>query len=547
MRVLRPVLWVMVMTPFVVSAQTGLNMEFFGNLNEHSTPSGDYSAIWGYTTPQGHEYAILGCYNGTAFIDLSSPGSPFEVDFVPGPQSNWREMKTYLHYAYIVSDVSTEANSQGLGGIQIVDLSYLPDSVSLVNRYVWIDTVSNSPVFSPAVHSVSVSGHYLYLNGGSGSSYGMRILDISDPVNPVKAGGLQSPYIHDSFVRNDTIFAAAIYGGGLMIYDATNKSSLTEVKQISYPGAGTHNVWTTVDRNFALTTDEIGTTPKTLKIWNISDLNNVTGVASYTNTTAIIHNVFVKGNLAYVAWYSAGLRVIDISNPAAPVEVGYYDSYPASDIAAYVGNWGADPFFPSGKVIMSDRQTGLYVVRYTGDKRGIVKGYVLDARSGMGLPNVHLTFPDLSITRWTDNDGNYLFGYAPGTYRVRIERKGFGYIDTTLTVIENQTTTVDFAPSVLTSAEDPGLNVPAGFLLGQNYPNPFNPSTAIPYEVATRSEVRIGVYNLLGSEIAVLVDGIKDPGVYTLTFNARGLPSGVYFYRMAAGGTVQTRRMLIVQ
>jgi choice-of-anchor B domain-containing protein len=529
-------------------SQTSLNMEYFGNLNEHSL-AGSYAAIWGYTTPTGHEYALLACYNGTAIIDITGP-SLLEVDFVPGPVVNassaltWREMKTYLHYAYIVS----ESTNPSTGGVQIVDLSYLPDSVSLVNRYVWRDTVGMDIFSYPAVHSVSVSGHYLYLNGGSGSPYGMRILDISDPVNPVKAGVLVSPYVHDSYVRNDTVFAAAInQNTGLMIYDATNKSNLVELKQITYPGAGTHNAWTTPDRRYVLTTDEIGSTPKTLKIWDIEDLNNVTGVADFTNTGAIVHNVFVKGNLAYVAWYTAGLRVVDISNPQSPVEVGYYDTYPANDNAGYAGNWGADPFFPSGKVVLSDMQTGLHVVRYAGDKRGIVKGLVYDHRAHTGLEGVRLEFPDLSITRWTDAGGNYIFGYAPGTYRVRLERSGFGVFDTSITVIEAQTTTVDFAPSVLTSVGEPAAEFPAEFQLDQNYPNPFNPTTRIPYSVAARSKVRIAVYTILGKEIAVLLDDVKDPGTYTVSFNAASLPSGVYFYQMTAGSTVQTRRMMVVR
>lgn len=533
-------LFLILIIPVQAIGQTNLNMEYLGNLNEYSA-AGTYAACWGYTTPTGLEYALLATFNGTSIIDINGP-TPFEVDFVPGPATAWREMKTYLHYAYVV----TESSSQTTGGVQIIDLSYLPDSVSLVNRYVWKEVSEADTFYYPAVHTVSVSGNYLYLNGGY--SFGMRILDISDPVNPVKAGVLTTPYIHDSFVRNDTVFAAAINNQlGLIIYDASNKSAITEVKQISYPGAGTHNAWTTVDRNYVLTTDEIGTTPKTLKIWDIRNLGNPTGVASYTNTTAIIHNVFVKGNLAYVAWYTAGLRVIDISNPAAPVEVGYYDTYPADNAATYDGNWGADPFFPSGKVIASDRQTGLHVMRYNGDKRGIVKGLVYDHRTLVGLEGVRLEFPDLSITRWTDADGNYIFGYAPGTYRVKLIRPGFGSMDTSITVIEGQTVSVDFAPTILTTAEEPGEVIPTVFTLGQNYPNPFNPSTIIPYEVPSRSQVRITVHNLLGKEVAVLWNAVRDPGAYSIDFHAADLPSGIYFYRLTTGAITQTRRMLLVR
>ena len=102
------------------------NMYLLSNLNQHIS-AGLYSAIWGYKAPDGREYAILGCYDGTAFIDITDPGNIREVDFVPTTNASsssniWREMKTYSHYAYIVSEV-------GNSGIQIVDLQYLPDSV----------------------------------------------------------------------------------------------------------------------------------------------------------------------------------------------------------------------------------------------------------------------------------------------------------------------------------------------------------------------------------------------------------------------------------
>ena len=152
-------------------AQTSLNMEYFGNLNQHPTvvSGGIYSACWGYTAPDGREYAILGCYNGTAIIDITDSTSLVERAFIPGVSTTWHEMKTYRHYAYVVTD--------GLGqGIQIIDLSNLPTSASLANTYVWTDTVSGVPTARPTAHSVSVSGNYLYLNGGTGQS--IRILDL---------------------------------------------------------------------------------------------------------------------------------------------------------------------------------------------------------------------------------------------------------------------------------------------------------------------------------------------------------------------------------
>jgi hypothetical protein len=108
-----------------------------------------------------------------------------------------------------------------------------------------------------------------------------------------------------------------------------------------------------------------------------------------------------------------------------------------------------------------------------------------------------------------------------------------------------------------TGKSNPG---PVRFTLCQNYPNPFNPSTNIGYTIASSKEqvagstkqvgmerVRLVVYDLLGREVAVLVDGYQTPGEHRVTFDARKLASGVYFYRLVAGGAVQTRKMALVR
>jgi hypothetical protein len=78
-------------------------------------------------------------------------------------------------------------------------------------------------------------------------------------------------------------------------------------------------------------------------------------------TTSIVHNVEINGNLAVIAHYSAGVRLLDIANPTAPVEIAWYDTYPSDNNSNFNGCWGVY-MFPSGKIIASDRQTGLYVL-----------------------------------------------------------------------------------------------------------------------------------------------------------------------------------------
>jgi hypothetical protein len=83
--------------------------------------------------------------------------------------------------------------------------------------------------------------------------------------------------------------------------------------------------------------------------------------------------------------------------------------------------------------------------------------------------------------------------------------------------------------------------------LEQNYPNPFNPSTTIRYALPHRSQVTLTVFNTLGQQVATLVAGEVDAGFHEVTFDASGLASGVYFYRLHAGGYTQIRKMLLVR
>jgi hypothetical protein len=90
-------------------------------------------------------------------------------------------------------------------------------------------------------------------------------------------------------------------------------------------------------------------------------------------------------------------------------------------------------------------------------------------------------------------------------------------------------------------------NIPRGFAVGQNYPNPFNPTTSIEYRISRIENVKLSVYDILGREVAVLVNERKEPGSHTVMWDARGMASGVYVYRLTAGSSVQSREMILVK
>ena len=98
-----------------------------------------------------------------------------------------------------------------------------------------------------------------------------------------------------------------------------------------------------------------------------------------------------------------------------------------------------------------------------------------------------------------------------------------------------------------TGVKNENVPVPLTFNLSQNYPNPFNPSTKIKYNIASAGNVKLTVYNVLGQEIAELVNGEVSAGLHEVTFNASSLPSGAYLYKLEQGSSVMVKKMLLLK
>ena len=535
---------VILLLPMVGVAQTSLDTLRHLNLK----PGGGYSAVWGYTAPNGREYALVGCNGsggqqaGTSIVDITDNSNIRQVAFVSGPASSWREMKTYLQYAYIV----TEAG----GGTQIVDLSFLPDSAHLVRSFTYTSGANNTS----RSHTITLTDGFMYLNGcGGWSPGGIVIFDLhANPTNPQFVGTYEPEYVHDSYVLRDTIYASAINpGGGLHIANARNKASVQEIGKIVYTGSGTHNGWVTKDRRYVITTDEIGSiSPKQLHFWDIGNLPTIptTFAAAFTPSPAdIVHNVTVRGNYAYVAWYTLGAVVVNIANPTSPTLAGGYDTS-TQPPGSYNGVWGIYPYFPSGKVVAGDMQNGLWVFRFS-DLTPRVPVSLLAPVNNANVPALTpIQF------RWTKSAD---LNKDPHYYQVRLFGTG---LDTTWQANDSITTFSNFAALQtnqsyrwyvvtrdewnttvsrdtfrLTYAgssgvgEEPG--VPHEFSLSQNYPNPFNPATQIEYDVARASDVSLRVFDILGEQVSELVNGQQPRGHYRVSFDGTHLSSGLYFYR----------------
>ena len=104
-----------------------------------------------------------------------------------------------------------------------------------------------------------------------------------------------------------------------------------------------------------------------------------------------------------------------------------------------------------------------------------------------------------------------------------------------------------YFPPTSSAQNQHGIDLPHQYSLRQNYPNPFNPITVISYEIPVSSLVDLIVFDLLGREVAVLVNEEIPAGIHTIQWNAGHMPSGVYFYRLTAGTYTQTRQMILIK
>jgi len=285
--------------------------------------------------------------------------------------------------------------------------------------------------------SVDTTRALLVCNGtrdAAGYQSGMHILSIANPEAPVElarwpADPLATPadtYVHDCVMAGNRLYAAAIYIGTERVVDLTNPANPTQIASWTYPGAYyTHNSWPGASGRWLYVTDEQN--GQRLRIFDIADLAHpvlVNGITS--NPQSIVHNAHVRGNELYLSNYTEGVRVLDLTDPAHPAEFAWADSYPGVS-GGYGGVWEVCPFFPSGTVIASDMQTGLYVYRPVRNY-GLLRVRVVDWQ---GQPvagrAVYLTSQGDSLE--TPADGVVQFAPSPGTHTVLA--RAFGCYDAT--------------------------------------------------------------------------------------------------------------------
>jgi choice-of-anchor B domain-containing protein len=364
-------------------------------LSELSTHPATMSNLWGFVDlDDGREYAVVGLSNATAIVEVTDPQNPREVGSVPGNTSLWREVKVYqffdaaagAHRAYAY--ITTEAPGSGL---QVIELSGLPNSVSLANTITDFQTshtiyVSNVDYATNA--AIAGRQAFIYIAGANLDLGAYRIFNLTNPVTPqrVTVAPTGTGYMHDStsLYLTDSRTAHCDQGhnpcevlvdfnvDSVDLWDVTNKSAPVLLSATSYPEVRfTHSGWPTEDQRFIVVHDELDE----LRIANfrthiytleIDDLLAPSVVTSYIGPdTTTDHNGYAKGDRYYMSHYRRGLMIFDLTNPQALVEVGNLDTFltPADNAAETEGAWGVYPFLPSGTILVSDIDNGLFILR----------------------------------------------------------------------------------------------------------------------------------------------------------------------------------------
>jgi len=502
-------------------------VEMLGHLSYNQ----ELSDVWGYVDEEGNEYALVGVYDGFSIVDVTDPANPEEVYFLTGPQSIWRDMKTWGDYAYVSNESSQ--------GVLIVDLSPLPDG-----------PITSTTNFTGSSYSFQ-SAHNLYIDetgkmyifGADNGSGGAIICDVSEsPMEPVELGRFNDYYLHDGMARGDTLWGAAIYQGELLAIDVSNPSNPSIMGSVNTPGQFAHNCWVSDDGTHVFTTDEISN--GYIGAYNVEDLGNMfetDRVQSNPGSDVIPHNVHVRNDFLITSYYTDGIVIHDASNPDNITLVGEYDTSPNYSGSGYHGSWGAYPFLPSGNILASDIEEGLYILGFDFVRAAFVQGVVKDTVSGNPLFNVQVEVVGTELSTQTLFDGSFEFAATfSGTYDIQFSKDSYETkIIRNVEFLQGETVDleIDLKSTISVSIDEQAFN--SGFEL---YPNPSDKAFTLNFknDFNEVNKINVSVFNAMGTLM----------GSYEIQANSgelkfgESLPAGVYFVGISDGIHKTTKRVV---
>lgn len=519
-------------------AQDSLDMQLLGRFGYTQT----INDVWGWAdTANNKEYALVGVQNGLSIVDVTNPRSPMQTNFFSGASSIWRDMKTFGNYAYTVHDVHSGTSN----GIFIVDMTTINNQFpATFTRNPLIQTPSGNFEMLLRAHNIYIDEQgYLYLFGSNIAQGGALIFDLNpDPTNPTYLGMYNDHYLHDGVARGDTLWGAAINAGFFVAVNVSNPASPAAYSFTQQtPFSFTHNIWFSDDNQRVFTTDE--RSGAFIGEYDVSDFSNVSELSRIRTsfgTDVIPHNVHFYNNFLVNSYYTAGVQILDVSEPGIMVETGFYDTSPDSG-DGFGGCWGAYPYLPSGNILATDRQRGLFVLSSDYTRASFLNVTVIDSLSQQTLINANVSLLGGDISGRTNIFGNYKDGQAAsGTFDCVVSKMGY----------RNDTVTVSLSPGTVQNIQVAML--PANIALDEMgplrsleiYPNPISKQESQLKLSYWSEDLEGSNYQIMDMNGRVLSSGSLDSE--RINLNRGQLDSGIYQLVVSNGRYQRTYRIMIL-
>jgi hypothetical protein len=487
---------------------------------------------------------------GLQIVDVTTPSTPTSISLYSGDYEFVSGLQDYVYLTrsskFTILDVADSSSVQYVSGF---DLPGFVNDVSVSGSYAFTGSNGFRVLdISDSTHPVEVG--YSNINGSLVESacnsvvlycpYSMTAnntvytMDVSDPANPVSLDSYASPVMTWDLVVRDNLAFVACWWDGVRILNFDDPNNLTLIAHtMGWQSGGIPGVeWcyaqaVDVDGNYLYIVDYKPFSNEDtygLYIIDITNPSAPTLINRFQNITSYAQDVAVENGIAYIADGYGGVEVVDVYDPMNPSVIGYVD--------------------------MIDGSTGIKV----DGNYAYVSEYILG-----GLQVVDISHPATpTLAGWYQPSGVFALGVE--------SFNGFVYISDGLGGIQIYRNLLVTPVSV-----EPDRIISSDFILEQNYPNPFNPTTKIKYQIPASSLnpfskgegtfVTLKVYDILGNEVATLVNEEQTPGTYEIEFNTVGtsrdlsLPSGIYFYQLrvrgpeinTGQGIIETKKMILLK
>ena len=391
-------LFIFLFTSFLAFPQDNLNIQYLS----HYVYDSELSDIWGYSDGV-RELAIVGVYDGISVVDVTNSLNPVELAFFDGPNSEWRDIKTNRNYVYCVNETS--------GGLQIFDINGILSP--LVDTFYF----ENLNLGFLNAHNIYIDeNEILYVFNPDYGNIGVKFYNLINPYNPSFLGEYSLNPIHDGMVRGDTMWASSTTIGSFQVIDVTDKSNPVLLASQYTPNYFSHNCWISDDNHYLFTTDEVtGAHITSYDVSNILNIQELDRIQSWSNSHNVIpHNTFFINNFLVTSYYTSGVTIIDANNPNNLVEVGYYDTSIDYSGSGFHGAWGVYPYLPSGKLLVSDIENGLFILEPSYENAIRFEGNIYDKYSDLPIQDVEIKFSNSNHTNYSNFLGYYSSGSILG-------------------------------------------------------------------------------------------------------------------------------------